>query len=572
MAPEPPPSMSHHESNMAFQGSTRSSTPTDTTCSDLASDRVSVLTEGGGEDPSWNPDGQSVAYVDDGDAKEIDLSTGEVIKLINAPFTANATRFRTVRSISYPRPATADSLARSFQPNLFFDTSENYRPVSVESLLGEREDGSLYHDLCNSSDVCGDVRKSADLQGYPGAGSYLDFGTIDNGLFETPRSPRCLDDDDLLDCETSPVSAIYYHVSSDASYTYLDYWMFYRYNWFPTPWPAPEFSHEGDWESVTVAVSGAENWDATEFAYVSFSQHGRWGRYLPENIHCAAGGLFHECNGSYPGDQRVSSFVARGSHANYPGTCSAVLNEPTCLQDTNPGTLDNFEYGHDGERPWAENGDLSSLLRMPPAASAAEDSWDAGQPHNWTDWPGTWGAGGDVDSPSSPASGPNGEHFYSPGDYQCAEDNEDCDDPLSRGASADSRVCQDWFGWGVNILVCDPEKLQKAEEDGRLTDRGGLSVNPPEAFTDSSGTAPGLSQSAGQPLRAGSRFRIHGPTTADAELLVRVRIGDRFFALVSRDSAGFEGTLKILRTRSGEPRLIRVDGGRRNVKFRLLSQ
>ena len=202
--------------------------------------------------------------------------------------------------------------------------------------------------------------------------------------YQSPYRASC-DAGDLYDCDSGSLyTSIYWHTVEPfpgSNYRYFDYWAFYRMNWF-----APAWSHEGDWEGATIAVS-ASNPDPSTFAFAALSAHGTQWHYLRRTLICDSASDPGLCGST---SQRVNVFVANDTHANYPQPCSAPLGWPLC------GQTDNSEYGqgslpekgYDGSKPWQANDDPEALRAFP-----AETGWEPGTlDPSWVDWYGLWGA------------------------------------------------------------------------------------------------------------------------------------------------------------------------------------
>jgi hypothetical protein len=386
------------------------------------------------------------------------------------------------------------------------------------------------------------------------AGSdYLDIAG--DGSADEYHSPyqECTEDD-MRDCGDGPLSAIYFWETSlsDGQGYYLDYWLFYRYN----DWPGiVGGDHEGDWESVTVAQSQPVTSPNT-FDFATFSQHGHWYSYLRENLSCDGGGP-GSCGSTAGSAQRITVYVARGSHANYPERCE----QDVCSRNDS----DIIGEGrHNGAATWENDSEPAALLPLP----------TPGEPASWTSWPGRWGKPA---GPNGPAWGDNGEHFYAPWDADgCADGNEGC--PLISQNSKRARWraskirhndrCRSWFGAGVVAAVCTPGQLRTAIAAQRLRGRGAIKVilSPTASGPgrQASASAPGVAQAMARPLRPGQRLKLRGRAVRGTELLVRARTATHL-AEARFEDIGLKarGTTTVLASRRG-PRptltLVGADG------------
>lgn len=257
-----------------------------------------------------------------------------------------------VPPVSSASTANDQALALRFQPHLYFDSAERWRPVDVNRFLAEAG-----HRVCTAGgSTCVPLTSLSQLNSQA---AYLDFrGSQLNGSDATaPDIATCQRTEPILrDCDEQGRSVIYAHVSRTKSSVAIDYWWFLRYNaFFPD-------DHEGDWEGVTVIADAL----GARVLAVHFAAHAdvwRYDRGVPQfdGLH-------------------VHIYVARGSHASYPRPCAHTV----CVQTGSP--LPEGRY--DGRDPWFNNNPahcLSQCVRLlPEAPSGAPASWDA--------WNGLWGA------------------------------------------------------------------------------------------------------------------------------------------------------------------------------------
>ncbi len=249
-------------------------------------------------------------------------------------------------------PSSLD-LALRFQPHLFFDSAERWRPVGVDAFLAEP--GHRVCPLPASGLPCVPLT-SVDQLSSPAA--YIDLrGTRADGLDATaPDLATCAKSKPgLLDCDEGRRSLIYAHVSRAGRRVAIDYWWFLRYNAFLID------LHEGDWEGVTVVVDAA-------------------GRRV-ESVHFAA----HASSWRYPagvpridGGRHVRVYVAEGSHAAYPRRCVRTSCRQT--ESTLPEGRSN------GRAAWVDNTRAACArrcVRLFPGVG--------GNPASWNGWNGLWG-------------------------------------------------------------------------------------------------------------------------------------------------------------------------------------
>ncbi|HYI80574.1 MAG TPA: hypothetical protein VEW67_06915 [Thermoleophilaceae bacterium] len=441
-----------------------------------------------------------------------------------------------------------DIQAARFRPMLQFDTTETWRPLEIERFLAEYDPNSpstAFHRICDTSGCDTDpIEGSSALQSMP-SGGWIDIGSLGGSSPSNYHAPDAgCDDNGLRDCDGGDKStsnfnkaAFYYHaVESPGTYTYIDYWTFYRYNDLSVD------EHEGDWEGFTVVPSLV---DGEAFEAVALAQHNTTIWYLPGSLECDAGG-----EDSCDEGKRPWVYVASGSHASYSSECEndlIAIPPQICLT---PSSLP--EADHDGDSSWGRNDDdpfSGALLEFPPATG-----WGFGGDQNWVDWPGHWGdtCAPDFDcvpvdpfpSPSSPGSQPR---------FQCPWDGRESCGPGLLRATGEQREqsasqCRNWFGSDILAVACSPTTLRRSLEHGHLGRRGGL-VMSVKGSPRRGDTANGVSQLAGAPLLDGDRLTISGRSPADTEVLVRAQHDRRFYEV--RFSTAIRGNIRVRPIRAG---------------------
>ena len=431
-------------------------------------------------------------------------------------------------------------LAARFMPVLRFDSSERWRPLNIESFVTEGN-----HSLCDpeASPRCSPLTSTSDLMEHDTQDAYIDISgdyshTGDENDYHSPVS-SCVTDD-LLDCDTGNRSAMYYRITSpflypadggtsdDPGYRYIDYWMFYRANYFSG---SVDF-HEGDWEAVTVAPS---RYDPRTFDFAAFSQHGTFYSYLRDVLQCEDAP--DKSDPAIPGEagscgtedekigQRIAVMVANGSHANYTTPCSEHV--PLDCRQNGDGVIDR---GYDGRRRWGRAFDASAkkLLPLPDA-----DSWAA--------WSGHWGT---TDDPGFIAEGPRSPLLQSVS-ITCAT----VDDPAP-GCTAGPRArfaratasaprsvspavaassCGSWAGPGVSVVECDPRALSRSVRAGRLNSRPVRRLRGSRKRRAAAGA--GIRQTLGAAIKPGTRVSLHqGGSRSIVMLRVRMKGGKQVLA------------------------------------------
>ena len=277
------------------------------------------------------------------------------------------------------------AVAEAFRPLLFFDSGERRFPLDIQDAIADDR-----MQICRKAvgdDNCSVVEDAR----------LIDANQDYLALEEAPGAPRGGND----------TSAIYYHVTrpDDDGRVYVDYWWFYSRN--PSPvadkvfcgpgfrWPPYTCQeHAGDWEGLTVVLApcadcepvGEESLAPEE---VRYGQHEHvlaygwdetlvpfWeGLGLPRAD--AIGETWREVVLPAIADagNHAIAFVARNSHASYPGPCFG-----SCEQTTR----DLPEAVHNGGVPWAHNEECSECVKRLPLTAA-------GEPALWNAFPGRWG-------------------------------------------------------------------------------------------------------------------------------------------------------------------------------------
>jgi hypothetical protein len=252
------------------------------------------------------------------------------------------------------RPITPLDLALRFQPHLFFDSAELWRPLDVDAFLTEPG-----HQVCPYPASGAPCVPLTGVDQLDPAAAFIDLrGTqLDGSDAAAPDLATCAKSEPyLLDCdEGGGRSLIYAHVSRAGPRIAIDYWWFLRYNAFLVD------LHEGDWEGVTVIVDGS----GRRVTAVHFAAHSSSWRY-PSGVP------------TFDGTGHVRVYLARGSHAAYPRPCLRACHqtESTFLP----------EGRANGRRAWVGNEAAvcaRRCVRLFPEAGGVPASWDA--------WNGLWG-------------------------------------------------------------------------------------------------------------------------------------------------------------------------------------
>lgn len=527
------------------------------------------ITTANGGSPDWSPDGSSIGFdTNRNKEKGYDLYTVNSTGGNEQPLITDPTA--SLEGPRYRHPSTTvhsfDYLASSFEPVLRFDSSEKWRPLNVESFFGEKQHHLCEGETCESEPLSG----SAGLNKNRSPNAYINIaGTLpgNGGSAEEYHSPyaECTVNG-LRDCDAGPRSAIYYrNPGVYGGYQYIDYWYFYRANYF---FENIDF-HEGDWEGATVAPS----LEGDSFDYAAFSQHGTFYSYLRSVLRCenTPAASLPERGSCGAHSQRIDDLVANGDHANYTTPCKQEL--PTSCQQNGEGQV---ETGYDGTKRWgrAYNEAITSLLPMPAVGGTG-----------WTDWPGKWGSPGVLPEEGSGPASPGNQAFK----IECALiDNEPGCETGPRTASVRSPLasiqggtarspgltavsCANWAGVGIAAVACNPKELREAVLTGHVGSHGPVEISVPGGH-GMSASGKGISQySAMRPLVSGTDLNVRGRVTSEMKVVLRTYDARRKQVLLAvfklagatsdkaraaRSSHRLELRLRIRRNRAGHLTLL----------------
>jgi hypothetical protein len=273
------------------------------------------------------------------------LGSADLGRSIRVVASASNT-YGTGTATSLPSPDIIDeaalrSLAFQYRPALLFSYLEPYRPITVDSLLAERDSRNKdVHRRCDRvmNVLTATARDACELVGsvdeflatkprlqkneaWPPIKSWLSIwpymGSADQ--YHSPSNWPCGANSygvGFRDCGNR--SAIYYDYGQGAHfYRFLDYWFFYRYNELSND------MHEGDWEGVTVVLRPEPGLTSkAAVAGAIFWQHGdAWYRTASGLNWCINGGASGaSCDSSFDSGH-AADFVGAGSHAAYEFYC-----------------------------------------------------------------------------------------------------------------------------------------------------------------------------------------------------------------------------------------------------------
>jgi hypothetical protein len=303
-----------------------------------------------------------------------------------------------------------ERLAGELRPWLQFDSTERWRPLSVEAFVAEEFDDGR-HGICRRDERPPCERDLADSKRLRRGVAYVDVhGDGRNGKgIEAPEAD-CAMPHAAVDCDDGAGSAIYYRRTSNGNRWYWDYWWFYRYSDYTGKVNNCEFicgDHEGDWEGMTVITTASTEPKVLGAIYASHSARIKVDAAILPLV-----------------GKRPRAFVAEGTHATYPFACTE-----TCGQYSTLGLLTLevglYEESHDGVAGWSHNSDESceeaDCVRPLPEGGGGEEGDSLPIAGEWAAWRGKWGAtcpdgcpGGLDHRESSPQSPGNQSRYRCP--------------------------------------------------------------------------------------------------------------------------------------------------------------
>ena len=333
-------------------------------------------------------------------------------------------------------------------------------------------------------------------------------------------------------------------------------------------------NHEGDWEAVTIAPSQRAGAYGETFDFASFSQHGKFFSYLREVLSCDGGkqGSCGTGHAGLKGVRRCRSFLRTAitlttrKHV----TARALRRNRNCP-------------GHPSVRMTVVNRGVTMVFR-PLSFRLPEVGTN-----QWVDWPGRWGNEADAGETEIPPMSPANQspHFSEPWESKC-EGGSGCFArahvtagvasvaarsqlvPLSDATDAVNfqthtlgadAYCANWFGGGVQALLCDPERLA-----GSLRSRGLRPTNSmgfAHRKGDRAASTAAVAQMSGRPIEVGQTIYIHGPINRHTVLFVRILSHGRLSEVSFADIRLDRGQTRAIRVtaRAGQPVVRLVDPG-----------
>jgi hypothetical protein len=529
---------------------------------------------------------------------------------------SSRTRKVTVRRTPNNAPSALGSngaIAKAYRPYLFFDSEEQYRPVTVKGLIGEgqvqlrRTLNLFYGGTLLVKTVTRTIHTPEDLfstfkvvgQGHSWNNKETQMEYPTKSRYEGCRTRNLLRGGEygpvhLSDCDTGTHAGVYFQVAQPnrnaaapenrRSLVWVDWWWLLRNN------PIRGDSHGGDWEGVSVAVGPRSG----KVALVTFASHKGVNRYL-NGVVVMHGG-------------RPEVYLSQRSHAAYPRPCIkasgtsflGIIVEGDCWQEyieqSGPNLIRETRY--DGKSPWGRNSDDSCYADSKrPCALQLKHPGDndgaatmTGLPRTWNTWLGRWGGKHGVSVGNGPTSPGNGQSRFTrpwrpsvrcgiPTSGRRQDDdgyfstkppqNDECVELRQAGAASDlipvgeAGSCGDYTGPYVAAAVCDQRQLTDAGIAGELTLRGTVAVSTSHAG-ERSADAPGIAQATGLPLAADEQAFVTGTSPVTTQALVRVHAADGLTKTVLLRDLRLQdgGQASFTADRTGGGTLVRGDGTR----------
>lgn len=218
-----------------------------------------------------------------------------------------------------------DPLILQYEPVLYLHPDEDYQPMNVEAFIQSSslwdDNGVLADSLVKEADESDPVTM-ADLIDGDSEDWYLSFSDTENAKsFDLEAAKDTYDD--LVSQEKAVPT--YYAYKMEDSYTddegikhefiVLQYWYFYAFNnWAEQLGSQGLNNHEGDWESVFVFLDK----DTKKPEYLAYSSHLNDGDPDLNPTQYASVRREWDSTDTEKDGSHVESYVALGSHANYP--------------------------------------------------------------------------------------------------------------------------------------------------------------------------------------------------------------------------------------------------------------
>ena len=206
-----------------------------------------------------------------------------------------------------------DPLVLQYAPKLALHENENYLPMDTmkfveASSLWTRDgfDTLLYSVENLTPNMFRNIVENGSTEKY-----FLSFSSPEDAKIDLISARSTYD---ALNAEPT----IYYAKRDDGNYTVLQYWFFYAMNNWKEQGGLND--HEGDWESVFVFLDR----DTKDPKYVAYSAHHNDGDPTLNITQYDSVRREWESNEVVKEDGRPVSFVALGSHANYPNNNGGV--------------------------------------------------------------------------------------------------------------------------------------------------------------------------------------------------------------------------------------------------------
>ena len=339
----------------------------------------------------WSPDSSKLLLEQDNYPSEVMFSFDPFTGTSHDLYSVGGGNIYWVMPYAWTElPNDQSILASMYRPAIRLDSSEEWQPISPDQLLHETDSSSnpvnakcawylktwtttgltstrgpapnVTHNetepYCTSltTSSAPGAESSEIAQWQPPSDPLGDGSTLLTGYSKqlgvdgasnsaaTYHSPfGSCDGSSLCDSVAGP---IYYHVTTTPEMTYIQYWLFYRFNDATTVGLDSACSlasacdqHQGDWEGITVALSNAPQ---GAVQWVAYSQHGNWHRYSAQDM------VDHQSSddSGFVNVRHPIDYVAAGTHANYPDYCAG-----SCVNWDKLSLIPSGEANHNGTGP-----------------------------------------------------------------------------------------------------------------------------------------------------------------------------------------------------------------------------
>ncbi|MDP2683728.1 MAG: right-handed parallel beta-helix repeat-containing protein [bacterium] len=265
------------------------------------------------------------------------------------------------------KPSTIDALIEMYEPILYFHEDERFFPMNIEAFVNNSSLWQLNgsHQLIKDENDINPVSlEDLTPEGQDTSNYYIQFS--ENLDDKQPDPVKAIEEYEALIGGDNAHNTYYAYRDEDSyvdeegnthEFIVLQYWYFYAFNnW---KYHGGLNNHEGDWEVVMVFLD--KNTEEPE--YVAYSAHHNKSNISISGLSYDSVRRSWDSNEINKQDDNVISFVALGSHANYPNNGENGLHNVFYIYD-DLTSIDGEKYLIDNwqERYILDSNNLSEWL------------------------------------------------------------------------------------------------------------------------------------------------------------------------------------------------------------------